>query len=159
MFRIVVSLIATLAVAATLFPQAQSKRRLSAPTYFIAANAEYRHSQEIWLRGASNLPAGAILVVDVQNYVGEGNKILGVRALPRVGKDGFFEATLTPQAKMEFKHNIVCLVSFDPNYPDQDALVKSTVGQHGERLGFPKNPQAGIGSGDRVYLMSAVHVE
>jgi hypothetical protein len=159
MSRIVVSLVVTLAIAATLSSQSQSRRNLGAPTYYIAANAEYRHSHEIWLRGASNLPAGAVLVVDVLNYVGEGSQMLGVRALPRVGKDGFFEATLTPQAKMEFRHNVVCLVSFSPDYPDQDAAVKAAVRKHGEQLGFPKNPQANIGSGDRVSLMAAVHVE
>lgn len=159
MSRIVVGLAVTLAIAAPLLSQSQSPKNLGAPTYYIAASAEYRDSHEIWLGGSSNLPAGAVLVVDVQNYVGERSQMLSVRVLPRVGKDGFFEATLTPQPKMEFKHNIVCLVSFSPDYPDQDAAVKAAVGKHGEQLGFPKNPQANIGSGDRVSLMAAVHVE
>lgn len=148
-----------LAIAAALFSQTHSRARLGAPTYYIAANAEYRHSQEIWLRGTSNLPAGAVLVVDVKNYVGEGGQVLSVRALPKVGKDGFFEATLLPLQKQQFKHNVVCLVSFSPDYPDQDTTVTAAVGKHGEQLGFPKNPQANIGSGERVYLMAAVHVE
>ena len=103
MSRIVVGLVATLAIAAALFSQTKPRRSLTAPTCYIAANAEYRHAEEIWLRGASNLPAGTILVVDVQNYVGEGSQILDVRALPKVGKDGFFEATLAPLPKMQFK--------------------------------------------------------
>jgi hypothetical protein len=159
MSRIVVSLVATLAIAAALFSQTKSRRSLTAPTYYIAANAEYRHTEQIWLRGASNLPAGTVLVVDVQNYVGEGSQILSVRALPKVGKDGFFEATLAPLEKMQFKHNVVCLVSFFPNFPDQDATVTGTVGRHGEQLGFPKNPQAYVHSGDNVYLGAAIHVE
>lgn len=159
MIRIVASLVVILAIAAALFSETRSRGRLNAPTYYIAGNAEYRHSEEIWLRGASNLPAGAVLVVDVQNYVGEDSKILSVRALPRVGKDGFFEATLTPLPKMQFKHNIVCLVSFSPDYPEQDPTVTTTVGKHGEQLGFPKNPQANIRSGERVYLEAAIHVE
>jgi hypothetical protein len=159
MSRIVVGLVATLAIAAALFSQTKPRRSLTAPTCYIAANAEYRHAEEIWLRGASNLPAGAILVVDVQNYVGEGSQILDVRALPKVGKDGFFEATLAPLPKMQFKHNVVCLVSFFPNSPDQDPTVTGTVGRHGEQLGFPKNPQAYVHSGDNVYLGAAIHVE
>ena len=159
MFRIVLTFIAMLTIAAALFSQMQSRGRLSAPTYYIAANAEYRHSESIWLRGASNLPAGAELVVDVQNYVGEGSQVLSVRALPRVGKDGFFEATLAPLPKMQFKHNIVCLVSFFPNDPGQDAGVTRIVGEHGEKLGFPKNPQTNIVSSDNVYLAAAIHVE
>ena len=159
MSRIVLTVIATLAIAATLFSQTQSRERLSAPTYYIAANAEYRDSERIRLRGASNLPTGAELVVEVQNYVGEGSQILSVRALPRVGKDGFFEATLAPLPKLQFKHNIVCLVSFFPNDPGQDATVTRIVGKHGEKLGFPKNPQTNIVSGDNVYLSAAIHVE
>jgi hypothetical protein len=60
---------------------------------------------------------------------------------------------------MQFKHNIVCLVSFHPDYPDQDTSVTGTVGKHGEQLGFPKNPQARTDSGDRVYLIADIHVE
>ena len=157
MCRIVVGLIATLAIAAALFSQTKSHRSLTAPTYYIAANAEYRHAEQIWLRGASNLPAGAVLVVDVQNHVGEGSQTLSIRALPKVEKDGFFEATLAPLPKMQFKHNVVCLVSFFP--PDQDATVTGIVGRHGEQLGFPKNPQAYVLSGDNVYLGAAIHIE
>jgi hypothetical protein len=159
MSRIIVGLIATLAIAAAMFSQTKSRHSLTAPTYYIAANAEYRHAEQIWLRGASNLPAGAVLVVDVQDYVGEGSQILSVRALPKVGKDGFFEATLAPLPKMQFKHNIVCLVSFLPNSPDQAATVTGTVGRRGEQLGFPKNPQTYVHSGENVYLGAAIHVE
>jgi hypothetical protein len=159
MIRIVASLVVILAIAATVFSGTQLRTTLSAPTYYIAANTEYRDSEQIWLRGASNLPAGAVLVVDVYNYVGEGSQTLSVRAQPRVGKDGFFEATLVPLPKMQFKHNIVCSVLFSPDYPEQDTTVTTTVGKHGEQLGFPRNPQTIINSGDRVSLMAAIHVE
>jgi len=159
MSRFVAGLLITLAIAAVVFSQTKPRHNLTAPTYYIAAAAEYRHPGEIWLRGASNLPAGAILVVNVQNYSGEGSQILSVRALPKVGKDGFFEATLAPLPKMQFKRNVVCLVSFFPKIPDQDASVIGEVGRHGEQLGFPKNPQAYIQSGDNVYLSAAVHVD
>ena len=158
MSRIVVGLVATLAIAGIVF-QTKPRRSLTAPTYYLAANAEYRHAEQIWLRGASNLPAGAVLVVDVQDYVGEGSQTLSVRALPKVGNDGFFEATLAPLPKMQFKHNIVCLVSFFPNFPDQDATVTGIVGKRGEQLGFPKNPQAYVHSGENVYLRTAIHVD
>jgi hypothetical protein len=84
---------------------------------------------------------------------------LGVRAQPRVGKDGFFEATVVPLPKMQFKHNIVCIISFSPNYPDQDVSVIRVVGRHGEQLGFPKNPQAVVSSGSRVSLETHLHVD
>ena len=146
-------------IAAVLLSEQQTAPKLSAPTYFIAAKAEYRDSEEIWLRGTSNLPPGAILIVDVQNYVGENSKVLSKRSLPRVGKDGLFEATLVPLPKTQFKHNIVCIVSFSPDYPGQDASVVTAVGKKGERLGFPTNPQTEINSGERVSLRADVHVD
>ena len=159
MCRIVAILVTMFVVAAMLFSQTQPRGGLRAPTYYIAGNAEYRSSDTIWLRGASNLPTGSELVVDVQNYVGEGSESLAARALPRLGEDGFFEATLTPLLKMKFTHNIVCLVSFFPNIPAQNPTVTKAVGKHGEKLGFPKNPQTNIISGENVYLSAAIHVE
>jgi hypothetical protein len=50
MSRIVVGL-TTLAIAAALFSQTKSNRSLTAPTYYIAASAEYRDGEQIWLRG------------------------------------------------------------------------------------------------------------
>jgi hypothetical protein len=60
---------------------------------------------------------------------------------------------------MQFKHNVVCFVSFFPNFSDQHATVTGTVGRHGEHLGLPKNPQAYVHSGENVYLGAAIHVE
>jgi hypothetical protein len=157
--RIVISLVFSSLMATALVSKPQPPAKLNAPTYFIAARAEYRDSEKVWLRGASNLPVGAILIVDVQDYVGENSRILSVRSQPRVGKDGLFEANLIPLPKTQFQHNIVCLVSFSPSYPDQDAAVIKIVGKNGEKLGFPANPQTEIGSGDRVSLIADVHVD
>jgi hypothetical protein len=60
---------------------------------------------------------------------------------------------------MQFKHNVVCLVSFSPNFPDQEATVTGAVGRHGEQLGFPENPQTFVHSGENIYLGAAIHVE
>jgi hypothetical protein len=159
MTRMILCLTFASVIAAVLLSERQTVPKLSAPTYFIAAKAEYRDSEKIWLRGTSNLPSGAILIVDVQNYVGENSKVLSRRSLPRVGRDGFFEATLVPLPETQFRQNIVCIVSFSPNYPDQDAPVVKAVGKKGEQLGFPTNPQTEINSGERVSLRADVHVD
>ena len=65
------------ALAATvLLSQSQAPAKLSAPTYYIAASAELRGPEEILVKGASNLPAGTVLFVNVSDFVGQGSKIL-----------------------------------------------------------------------------------
>lgn len=159
MGRQTIPLIVGLLSAAALLPKAQSQVKLGAPTYFIAGRAEYRDSGEIWLRGTSNLPPGSVLTVDVMNYVGENGEELGVRSLPEIKKDGSFQAAIVPLPHKVFKPNIVCMVSFSPNFPRQSRSVIDAVGQNGQRLDFPANPQAMIMSGNRVYLESDLHVD
>jgi hypothetical protein len=72
--------------ATVLLSEPQAPARLSAPTYYIAASAEYRAPDEILVKGASNLPAGAMLFVNVYDFIGEGNKSLGAAAKGRKGR-------------------------------------------------------------------------
>jgi len=146
-------------LAATVLPsEPQTLSRLSAPTYYIAASAEYRAPDEILVRGASNLPAGAILFANAYDFIGEGSKALSGESLPKVGKDGFFEVRLKPSPGSRFKHNLVCDIGFMTDFPSQDASVLKTVGKHGEQLGFPINPQARVGSSEHYSLEDTIHV-
>ncbi len=94
----------------------------------------------------------------MQNYIGQGSHQLGARALIKVSKNGLFEATINSLPGMQFSPNIVCIVSFRPDYPPQPMSVLRVVGRHGERLGFPSNPQATWGSGGWISLETDVHV-
>jgi len=158
MIRAMSCLILFSLIATVLPSEPQAPARLSAPTYYIAASAEYRALDEILVEGASNLPAGAILFVNVYDFIGEGSKTLSSESLPRVGKDGFFEVSLRPNPGNRFKHNLVCDISFMTDFPSQEAPVLKAVGKHGEQLGFPINPQARVGSGERYYLQDTIHV-
>jgi len=157
--RAVISLVVMLAAVPALGSESQALPKLSAPAYFIAGRTDYRHSREIFLQGTSSLPAGAILTVDIYDYIGEDSRALALRSFPKVGRDGFFEAKLVPLPNLEFKHNIVCVVLFAADYPVQDPSVVKLVGKYGERLGFPTNPQAIVGSGNIVSLELVLHVK
>lgn len=135
-----------------------SSPRLTAPTFYIAASAEYGGSNWIYLRGASNLPSGAHLLINMSNYVGEGSSILSQDTRATVDRSGFFEATILPKAGAEFRHNLACQILFMPTFPDQERSVFRAVGKDGSKLWlFGRNPQAKVISGG-YYLEELIHV-
>lgn len=136
------------------------ERHLWAPTYYIAARVTYDgRPSELHMVGASNLPAGARLYVNVYRYIGEGGSAINERASAVVSESGFFEATLHPSKGNVFQHNLVCDILFATRTdPAQPSSVLRVVGNHGERLGFPKNPQVSAVSGENFMLGELVHV-
>ena len=133
---------------------------LSAPTYYIAARGEYDgRPDELRVVGVSNLPIGARLYLNVYRYIGEGGNAINDDASAVVGKGGFFEATLHPRKGMQLQHNIVCDIVFATrSEPPQPPSVLHIVGKHGEHLGFPKNPQVEVASGETFTLIDRIHV-
>jgi len=103
--------------------------------------------ENVDLSGASNLPAGAILVVNIYDYIGEGSKIFNDDLTVELGKNGLFEVAIHPKKGLKFRTNLLCDVIFMPSYP-QPKSVEAVIGARGERLGSSDaNPQIGIGSG------------
>lgn len=135
-------------------------RQLWAPTYYIAARATYDgRPGELHVVGATNLPIGAQLNLKVYRYIGEGGNAINENATAIVDKEGFFEATLYPAKGNEFQHNLVCDVVFATRTePPQPPSVLQVVGSHGENLGFPKNPQVTVMSGESYSLNELLHV-
>jgi len=136
------------------------RTRLSAPTFYIAARGTYDgRPDELDVVGASNLPVGARLYLNVYRYIGEGGKAINESASAVVGKRGFFEATLHPTKGNQFQHNLVCDIMFATRTePPQPFSVLEVVGNHGEHLGFPKNPQVEVMSGENFTLIERIHV-
>jgi hypothetical protein len=134
--------------------------RLWAPTYYIAARGTYDgRPDELYVVGASNLPIGARLYLNVYRYIGEGGDAISESASAVVGKEGFFEATLHPRKGNQFQHNLVCDIVFATRTdPPQPSSVLQVVGNHGEHLGFPKNPQIEVTSGENFTLTDRIHV-
>src|SRR5215467_9103851 len=97
-----------LTILLTVFPsiataQKTAAVRLTAPTFYIAASAELRDTDHIYVRGASNLPAGARLGINISDFVGEGSSTLNQEIDVAIGKDGFFEATISPKPSVKFR--------------------------------------------------------
>jgi hypothetical protein len=133
---------------------------LRAPTYYIAAKVTYDgQPSELHVVGASNLPNNARLSFYVYRYIGEGGNTINESATAVVSDGGFFEATLHPSKGQEFQHNLVCGVVFATHTdPPQPPSVLRVVGNRGEHLGFPKNPQVTVVSGENFMLSELVHV-
>ena len=136
------------------------RTRLSAPTYYIAARGTYDGGPgELYVVGASNLPFGARLYLNVYRYIGEGGNAINESASAVISKGGFFEVTLHPTKGSQFQHNLVCDIIFSTRTdPPQPFSVLQVVGNHGEHLGFPKNPQVEVMSGENFTLLERIHV-
>lgn len=130
-----------------------------APTFYIAASAEFSGTDRIYVRGASNLPKDSYLIVNVYDFVGQGSSVLNQDTRIRLAKDGFFETTISPKPGVKLRSNLVCEVLFMPTFPTQEPTVLRIVGRDGENLNsYGKNPQAKTASGGH-YLSDLIHVE
>ncbi len=110
--------------------------------YYILAKAMLITEETVYVFGASNLPAGSVLVVYVYDCIGEG-ATLNDETRAAVGKDGLFEVDIRPnKAGLKFRADMVCTVVFEPTYPRQPENVIKVVGAAGEHLGSrAENPE------------------
>lgn len=130
----------------------QTKSKLLAPAYYMAARASYQNSSQIEVKGQTNLPPSAILTAQVFDFVGVGASALSARVTIIVKQDQTFVAWLSPKDRKEFAftapgrthpHNPICEITFDPTMPQlshstasaQPVSVLSLVGKYGQELG------------------------
>lgn len=156
-FSVKRSLVAGLVLA--LCPLAPAAQRVSqhsaarkpcrATRYYIIAKAVLATPVAISVFGASNLPPGAVLNVNIYDYIGKGSKILNNATTVSVGNDGLFEATILPKRGLEFRTNLVCDTVFGPSGTAQPAHVFDVVGRIGQHLFTASgNPQIPTASGN-----------
>ena len=107
-----------------------SNCRLSAPTYYIAGRASLITPSEIEVVGTTDLPAGAMLHVDISDFVGQGSTSLGETDSVAVKSTGFFEVHLHPIAGHQFRGNVVCNIVFMPDTPPQPDSVLRCLFAH-----------------------------
>lgn len=130
--------------------QGSSRRRVdqepgsAASRYYIITKATLIGPPDVFLFGASNLPAGAVLTVYIYDHIGEGGNNLSDEVRVTVGKDGLFTASIHPRKGLTFRPGMICSVVFEPNYPPQPRTVLKIVGTHGRRLGsYDTDPEVG----------------
>jgi len=128
-------------------PAQQQQAKLSAPTYYLAARVKGCSAENIDVVGASNLPKGAVLQVQVTRFFHNAWADFSDPAYSTVNEKGYFSATLRPKQKMRFFNNLVVRVTFAPFFRGQPQEVLKVVGRRGQKLGDWNNPQLGQVSG------------
>ena len=115
----------------------------TAMRYYIMTKAMLITDETVSVFGASNLPAGSVLTVHVNDYIGEGSTTLNDEARAVVAKDGLFQVAIHPRNPLKFRTNMVCSVVFEPHDPGQPRAVINVVGPDGQHLGSHEtNPEA-----------------
>ena len=131
--------------------QARQEVRHSAPTFYLVENAGCG-GNEIEVHGASNLPAGAIIVLRLANFNDDGWTFYGNEVSAVLGENGYLSAKIPLTTDTALPHNLIIMATFDTVSHQQPPNVLKTVGNHGEKLDGLHNPQAYAVSGFNTTL-------
>jgi hypothetical protein len=125
-----------LAIASSSTTAVRDTAPLPAPTYYIAVDGRKCEPDSITIMGASNLPSGAVLAIEVENsdptYI----------TLP---VSGWFEKDIHAKGGMSFHAGLTVRAYFQIAYyrgPRQPTNVLRVVGLKGWRLAAVRNPAA-----------------
>jgi hypothetical protein len=114
---------------------------LNAPGYYIAVDATREYEGVIRVRGASNLPAGAKIGLEVEELVQEnGRKPLSTLTCTAVDQKGLFRDELQVTKDVYQKKGLIVDAIFLTNQCVQSPGVIRVVGHHGELLGNDGRP-------------------
>jgi hypothetical protein len=171
-------LIAAMLLGGSVAASPQNRRKLSAPTYYLAIKGDLEDNETIRVRGATNLPAGANIVIGVGKPFGDfGMKPYTDGGCAVVKDNGLFELELHPKSGKKFRRALMAVASFYTNGGcKQPASVLLVVGENGEYLGndnydnaadkssewtpgMTENPQLGQSSGWHLGLGAMDWVE
>ena len=129
-------------------------RTLPAPTFYLSLKQGRCFNSYVELRGASNLPAGAILDLRLADFQGDGWTFYGDAQKAELDVDGYFVANVPLPTGHKLPHNLIITATFGTNYHRQPADVVRMVGAHGENLDDLSNPQALSLSGANTVLFA-----
>jgi hypothetical protein len=134
---LIFGLIAVVFLTSVDVARTQSRKALSAPTYYLAIKADLEDSDTIRVRGATNLPAGAKIAVGVGELIGDfGLKPYSDGACATVNDKGLFELELHTKSGMKFRRNLNAGADFSVNGAcKQPPSVLAVVGKKGQHLG------------------------
>ncbi len=135
---------------AILLGVAAAQRNLPGPTYYIAINAQRSDPHEIRFLGASNLPSGSEIAVQVSEFFQGGWEDYSDNMCVAVDEHGFFSGNIRPQTNMKFKNNLVLRADFGTRLCHQPDGTLRVLGKHGERLANVDNPKIPLEQLDSV---------
>ena len=115
-------------------------KRLNAPGYYIAVDATRDYEGVIAVRGASNLPVGAKIALEVEGAVPVNSRGLPIPTCVAVDQRGLFRAELQITKEAYQKKDLIVDAIFLTNQCVQDQEVIRVVGHHGELLGNDGRP-------------------
>jgi len=133
-------------------PQKVKREPLPAPTFYLVLREGQCWSYGMDVRGASNLPAGAIIDLGLADFHDDGWTEYSEVVNATVGEDGHFAATISPKRDITLPHNVIITATFGTVYHHQPQNVLKAVGNHGENLDDLGNPQAESVSGFNTIL-------
>ena len=141
---LIICLCVTLAVVGVVASQGNQERptkTLRAPTYYLVTEVNDCESDPSYIefRGASNLPAGAMITTEVADFDLDAWKPLSDDVYAPVDEQGFFSGKILPEKGLHFRHNLILLVDFTPFRPTQPRSVLTAIGDKGERLADVEN--------------------
>jgi hypothetical protein len=130
-------LIAAMLVSGASAGQCQSRKSLTAPTYYLAIKGSLESSDAIRVRGATNLPPGAEIWVGIGQFVGDfGLQPYTDGGCATVRENGLFELELHPISGMKFRRSLIAVAGFCVNGGcKQPKNVLAIVGKKGQHLG------------------------
>ncbi len=134
--------------------QKMKQTLLPAPTFYLVADKAGCWSDEVEARGASNLPAGAIIDLRLADFHDDGWVDYSDVVNATVGKDGFFAAKIPVKQEASLPHNLIITATFGTVYHHQPQNVLKVVGSHGQNLDDLNNPQAYTVSGFNTILQT-----
>ena len=142
-------------------PAIRARASLSAPTYYIAVSARLQDAQHVRFEGASNVPPGAKISINVAKFSGYGWTSYSADNCSSVNDEGLFAGQLTPKPGLEFPRSgdLVVAATFQTNLCRPQATpVLEALGEKGQRLANVKDGDmtelAGLSDNPQIYQVS-----
>jgi hypothetical protein len=140
-------------------PPKNAIRTFFAASYYVVARGQNwsPYGDLVRFNGASNLPAGANILVTVADFDHDAWKDYSDAVCVPVAKNGFFSGEIHPKLGMKFHTNLILRASFATNVCKQSASVLRIVGPKGEHLGekdAPFGELVGVSRNPQLYQAS-----
>ena len=108
--------------------------RLLAPTYHVTVEAQRSESDNIHFRGASNLPAGSNIAIQVTDFYHAGWNDYSDLLCASLDERGFLEGDIYLKKGMKFHTNLILRANFGTQLCKQPSKTLEILGKHGEQL-------------------------